>query len=72
MGEHPVLCMRVGRSPTTEFVVWRLRLEKWGKVKEHAADRMDMPVLRVEPEAVYVSDLLKFVHDVETGCYPED
>lgn len=60
-----------GRSRATMYEVWRLNYEKWGTVKEHTEERMNMPVLRDESEAVYVFNPAKVVRDFKVGGHPD-
>lgn len=41
-------------------------------MKEDAAKRMDMTIMRDESETVYVFKLSKFTRNVEVGWYPEN
>lgn len=59
------------RSNTTVYGAWHLRQGEWLKVTEHAVDIVDMPMLRDESVAVYVSNLLKFAWVVVASRYPE-
>lgn len=46
--------MYAGLFFMTVFRAWQLCQEGWGKVKEHAAAGVDMPVLRYKLEALYI------------------
>lgn len=52
-----------GRFRATMYGAWRMRQDKWGTVKKHAEEEMDILVLRDVCEAAYVTRLAKFVQD---------
>lgn len=61
-----------GRSRAAVYGLWRLRHEKWGTVKEPTEEGMNLPVLRDESKAVYVSSLAMFARDAKADRHPED